>query len=306
MEKKVVLVFPIFNKLEYTKKGLSYIYSCFDAKGSGIIPLDIVITDDGSSDGSYDWITANYPNINLLKGNGNLWWSGGINKAVHYALNHLENEYVLLWNNDIRPDKTYFSNLFEILKNNEPGTIVCSKIYIEHQKEVVLSMGGIFNPVSGDYMLNGYGQKDSSSLNKPVVVDWFPGMGTSIHRKIFDVVGFFDEKKFPQYHGDSDYGLRARKAGFKITAYPQLKIWNDRTNTGYSNDASFVIFIKSLFTLKSNFNIFKDIAFYHRHATHIFAYKYLFKKYFKHIGGYIKWKIFSIFGKTRNRVISVK
>ncbi len=306
MRNKVALVFPIYNKLDYTKKGLAYIYNCFDAKGTDILPIDIVITDDGSTDGSYDWISANYPNIYLIKGNGNLWWSGGINKAIQFILKNLNDEYILLWNNDIRPDKAYFNNLFDILKNSGSDTILCSKIYIENQNEIVLSMGGIFNPVSGFYRLNGYGQKDNSSLKESVVVDWFPGMGTSIHRKAFEIVGFFDEKKFPQYHGDSDYGLRARKAGFRILAIPELKIWNDRTNTGYSNDASFSIFIKSLFSIKSNFNIFKDIQFYHRHTTNFFAYRSLVSKYFRHIGGYIKWKFLTIFGKRRSMVFGEK
>src|SRR4030043_233622 len=111
---KIALVFPIYNKLDYTKKGLAYIYNCFDAKGTDILPVDIVITDDASSDGSYEWVKTNYPNIHLLKGNGNLWWSGGINKAIQYALEELNHDYILLWNNDIRPDKAYFKRLFEI------------------------------------------------------------------------------------------------------------------------------------------------------------------------------------------------
>ena len=98
---KIALVFPIFNKLEYTRKGLADVYHCFDAKGTDLIPIDIVITDDNSSDGSFEWIKMNYPNIHLLKGDGTLWWSGGVNKAIQYVLKNLESEYVLLWNNDI-------------------------------------------------------------------------------------------------------------------------------------------------------------------------------------------------------------
>ena len=297
---KIALIFPIHNKLEYTKKGLTDIYSCFQPETPDSIPIDIVITDDGSTDGSYDWIKTNYPKIHLVKGDGSLWWSGGINKAVGYVLEKLEAEYILLWNNDIRPENRYFENLFKILADNEPETIICSKIYIENKNNFVLSLGGIFNPKTGKYALNGYGAKDDLSDNKPVEVDWFPGMGTCISRKIFTILGLFDEKNFPQYHGDSDFGLRARKEGFKIIAYPQLRIWNDRSNTGYSNNASFKTFIRSMFTLKSNFNISKDIRFYRRHAAGIFAYRFLIKKYFRHIGGYFKWSILQIFGFRRN------
>lgn len=296
---KVALIFPIFNKLDYTEKGLADIYACFNAKSTETLPIDIVITDDGSTDGSYEWIRAHYPNVNLLKGDGTLWWSGGINKAIRYVLEDTENDYVLLWNNDVRPDKSYFEHLIPILERNSPETIICSKIYIESLDALVLSLGGIFNPKTGKYALNGYKEKDSLMSDEPVEVDWFPGMGTSIHRSLFDKIGFFDEKYFPQYHGDSDFGLRARKKGITIMAFPQLKIWNDRTNTGYSNDTSFRTFIKSMFALKSNFNIYRDIMFYKRHASSILAYLYLVRKYARHIGGYIKWSILQLFGFRR-------
>lgn len=300
MNLKIALVFAIYNKLDYTIKGLSDIYYCFDAKGTDKLPIDIVITDDGSTDGSYEWIRKNYPNIHLLKGDGNLWWSGGINKTVHFVLKDLNDDYILLWNNDVKPGKTYFNNLFQILKNSDSNTIICSKTYVLGTNDIILGMGGKFDPRTGKYQLNACGQKDSEHYNKSLLVDWFPGMGTTIHKNVFNTIGLFDDKVFPQYHGDSDFGLRAKKAGFDIIIIPELKIWNDRSNTGFSNDDSFGTFIKSLFTLRSNFNICREIKFYNRHATSILAYTALIRKYFLHIGGYIKWKTLSIFGFRRN------
>ena len=298
---KIALVFSIFNKLEYTKKGLSDIYNCFDAKKTDILPLDIVVTDDGSTDGSHEWIKKNYPNVHLLKGDGTLWWSGGINKAVHYAIEKLNSDYILLWNNDVEPEKTYFKNLFQLLENYDMNDIICSKIYMKGTNNVIFSMGGKFNPRTGKHCLNGYGIENNECYEKPDVADWFPGMGTTIHKKTFNTIGYFDEKKFPQYHGDADFALRAKKAGFVITACPQLIIWNDRSNTGFSNNSTFSAFIKSLHTLRSNFNIYRDIAFYNRHATSVFAYGALIKKYFLHVGGYIKWKLLGLFGLARKK-----
>ncbi|MBN2612171.1 MAG: glycosyltransferase family 2 protein [Bacteroidales bacterium] len=296
---KTTLVFPIYNALKYTKRGLSYIYDCFKVKSDQKIPIEIVITDDSSTDGSSKWIKENYPNIILLNGNGNLWWSGGINKAIKYCIEELNSEYFTLWNNDIRPQNNYFDELFKLLISNKPDTIICSKIYFEKQYNLIQSMGGMYNSKTGYIYLNGSNKIDGNQFNKPMKADWFPGMGTTLHRNVFEKIGFFDEDTFPQYHGDSDFGLRATKAGFKIFAYPQLKIWNDTSNTGFSNNESFSVFFKSLTTLKSNFNISKDIKFCNRHSTNILAYMYLIKKYLMHIGGFLKWKILGIFGMKR-------
>ena len=300
MIKKIALVFPIYNNLKYTEKSISNIYNCFNAKATDKLPIEIIITDDGSTDGSYQWIKSNYPNINLLKGNGSLWWSGGTNKAVQFAINNLNIDYILLWNNDIKADTKYFKHLSRIIEGTESDSIICSKIYSLEFPDKIISMGGIFNPYTGQYCLRGFGETDSKDYNKIFTADWFGGMGTTIPRKVFDTIGYFNEKKFPQYHGDSDFSLRARNAGIKIYVYPDLKIWNDRKNTGFSNNESFRIFIKSLFTLKSNFNISREFIFYKSHARSIKAMRGFLRKYLKHIGGYIKWKILGIFGLKRN------
>ena len=300
MKNDVALVFPVFNALEYTKKCLEDIYSKFDKKPNETLPLDIIITDDNSSDGSYIWIKENYPHVYLQKGDGNLWWSGGVNKGIEYAFKDLGSQYILLWNNDITPAEDYFKNLFAIINANPDLDLICSKVYqLDKEKDTVLSLGGIFDPKTGTQRLYGWKMKDNEDLMKPREADWFGGMGTLINKKVFDKIGLFDQKNFPQYHGDADFGLRATKAGFKLIARPELKIWNDRTNTGLSNDKSFKIFIRSLFTLKSNFNLYRDILFYRRHATSIKAYRHLLIKYYRHIGGFIKWKTLALFGKTR-------
>jgi hypothetical protein len=83
--------------------------------------------------------------------------------------------------------------------------------------------------------------------------------------------------------------------------YPELEIWNDRSNTGFSNDKSVAEFMRSLFSRKSNSNIYRDYLFYRRHGRSLLVYFELFKKYFMHIGGFMKWKVLGLFGYKRNR-----
>ena len=74
-----------------------------------------------------------YPDIILLSGDGNQWWSGSMNIGLKYVLDQKKYDYILLWNNDIKPAEDYFINLFQIFENSDSGIILCSKIFIINQ-----------------------------------------------------------------------------------------------------------------------------------------------------------------------------
>ncbi len=110
-----------------------------------------------------------------------------------------------------------------------------------------------------------------------------------------------DEKSFPQYHGDSDFTFRAKKIGYKIIVNPVLKIYNDTLHSGIRHNESSKRLMQSLFSIKSNYNISKDYLFYKKHSESTIAYSVLINKYFKYIGGFIKWKLLGLIDITHNR-----
>jgi GT2 family glycosyltransferase len=291
----IAIVFPVFNGLHYTKSCLHSLFSehHIEKRNADIF---LVIVDDGSTDGSYDWIKQNYPQVKLLKGNGNLWWSGGINLAIKYAMNELKCDYILSWNNDIIANSDYFDNLISILSSQDHQTIIGSKIYHVHQKNIIWSMGGLFDVKSGFKSLIGSAETDNAMYEKITECDWLPGMGTITHNSVYKMIGMLDERNFPQYHGDSDFTLRAKKNGYRVIVHPALKIFNDTRHSGIRHDKSARRLVQSLFSIKSNYNIKKDFLFYKKHTESAKAYKVLFEKYYKYIGGFIKWKLLGIIG----------
>lgn len=298
---RLSVVFPVFNAIEYTKKCLGYLKGCFSNIHENELLVNIVVVDDGSTDGTTDWIKENHPEVYLCQGDGNLWWSGGVNMGIQYAIEVLKTDYILLWNNDLRPASDYFNKLHDILVSNPITNIILSTVFIENKTEkIIFSMGGNFNPVTGKHALIGFGKEAKSFSNSSLEINWFPGMGTTIHKSVFDKIGFFDSKNFPQYKGDADFALRASNVGYLLKLYPQLSIWNDRDNTGFSNNKSWRVFLLSLVSNKSNANIYRDILFYNRHGKSILVYGELFRKYFMHIGGFFKWKFLELFGIQRN------
>jgi GT2 family glycosyltransferase len=159
-------------------------------------------------------------------------------------------------------------------------------------------VGGIFNTRTGVRKLIGRMEPDGPQYQKVMEVDWFLGQGVLIHKDIVEKVGYFDEVDFPQYHADVDYSLRAKNAGYKNLVYPNLKLLNDTSTTGISHVKNKTVkqFMESLFSLRSNTNIIKEIRFYRRHATSFRAYGAVTKRFYLYIGGFIKWKILGLFG----------
>ena len=78
--------------------------------------------------GTGEWINQNHPEITLLKGDGNLWWSGGVNMGAKYVLERKDTDYLLLWNNDILPESVYFTQLDDLIHEFSDDMIVGSKI----------------------------------------------------------------------------------------------------------------------------------------------------------------------------------
>lgn len=295
---KLAILIPVFNNLDFTMQCLERLEKGIQRAENKLIESTIIITDDGSTDGTGKWLAENKKDVVVLHGDGNLWWSGGINLAAHHAIDIIQTDYILWWNNDIEPDEDYFKNLFIRIQNNPDKNVIGSKIYMKGVNKI-WGFGGYFNQKNGEKGMYGNWQDDSSEYQSPRVVDWLPGMGSVFPQEVFSTIGFLDEKRFPQYHGDSDYTLRAKKAGYSITVYPDLVLFNDVTNSGLRHDNTFKVLRRSLTSIKSNYNIKKEWLFYKIHGESFRTYRGFFSKFNKYIGGFFKWKVLGFFGVKR-------
>ncbi len=295
---KFAILIPVFNRLEYTKKALEQLDHLpaqeFKAEFS------VVVIDDGSSDGTEEWIRTRYPEVTLLKGTGNLWWSGSINLGARYAIEELNCDYLILWNNDIRFEPDYFQELVRLIAESGNDIILGSKVYVAEDEELVWSMGGYFRPRSGKYDMYGYFEKDREEYEQVREVDWLTGMGTIIPVTVVNQIGYWDERNFPQYHGDCDFTYRAKLAGFKNQVYPTLKIYNYVRNSGVGHGGNFNKLMQLLTDTRSKSNLKKNLKFYRLYARSPRAYLPLIWHYIQIFGGFFKWKLLRLLGIQRN------
>lgn len=99
----IFIVIPVYNRKALTRGCLYSLQQQTDNE------FRIIVVDDGSTDGTDKMIQNEFPNITLLKGDGNLWWTGAVNKAVQHVLSECQLEdYILLLNDDLVVPPDYF------------------------------------------------------------------------------------------------------------------------------------------------------------------------------------------------------
>jgi len=251
----VFIVIPIHNGLAHTRKCLAGISHLRYTQRRTIV------VDDGSNDGSSEYIASHHPDVILLKGDGSLWWSGAVNLGVRHALENGA-DYICLLNNDnwFSPD---FLDHLTRTAIREKAECVCSKVF-HPDGERVFFAGGTTNALGELKMRQGL---DTPELDIAGEVQWAGGMGVLFDAGVFQPLGFFDEKNFPQYFGDADFSYRLRKAGARIFFQPESVVYNDTAHTGHSyRTGKFHDLRLTLFSKKSHLNVFISAKFYFKYS----------------------------------------
>ncbi|WBU88809.1 glycosyltransferase family 2 protein [Cellulophaga omnivescoria] len=152
MQKFAVLL-TCFNRKE---KSLAALESLFKAKQELSLDIDmsVYLTDDGSTDGTSEAIQKYYPKVNLLKGNGELFWAGGMRNSWAEALKNDYDAYLLL-NDDTKPYVNFLEELFKthnycLTKYGKGGVYVGATL--DEETNVMTYGGSVFtNKFKGRY-----------------------------------------------------------------------------------------------------------------------------------------------------------
>jgi len=199
---KVSIIIPNYN-------GLKFIKGCLDSLAIQLFQdVEIIIVDNASQDGSYEYIYENYPQIKLLSLKENY----GFSKAVNEGIKASNCEYVVLLNNDTEVDEFWLGNLVMCIEQDEKIFSCCSKM-------IQFSDRNKIDDAGDEYTILGWAYKrgDGDVLNKYNKSDriFSSCAGAAIYRrKLFEEIGYFDEEFFA-YMEDVDISYRANIHGYK-------------------------------------------------------------------------------------------
>lgn len=80
MKKTVAVLLTVFNRKNVTIKGLETLFSAMKPVEDKY-SFDVYMTNDGCTDGTPESVKQLYPHVNVIDGEGGLYWSGGMRKA---------------------------------------------------------------------------------------------------------------------------------------------------------------------------------------------------------------------------------
>lgn len=221
----VYAVIPVRNRCNVTQSFLSkFIHQDYNN-------LKIVVIDSNSSDGTQDMILMNYPQVHLIHGTDQHFWTGATNLGVSYALKQ-NAEYILTINDDAYVSQDYVKSMMKLAKMYNLS-ILGSRIDHMKQPGLIWSLGAYCRWGSKDILQLAYGQCWVDDLPPDITAsdflatDALPGNGVLIHSSVFKKVGLYNEAFLPHYHADSEFILRASKHGFISYITPQVVVYND-------------------------------------------------------------------------------
>jgi GT2 family glycosyltransferase len=185
---------------------------------------DIIIVDNGSTDGSPEYLKKQFPQIRVLPQDHNLGFAAGCNVGMKLAMERGA-KYVLPLNNDTVVDGDFLKELERVAEEHEKAAMVTPKIYFWDLPDRLWWAGGEFSLWSGIGKCIGRKEVDKGQFDTNKEVDWATGCAVLMRCDVLRETGLFDESFFGNGE-DLDLSLRIRKAGYGIWYAPKARLWH--------------------------------------------------------------------------------
>jgi hypothetical protein len=205
-----------------TWNGRRWIAPCLQSVLASTYPgLEVLVVDNGSTDGTPDLVTALAPRVRVIRNRGNLGFAGGSNVGLRVALREGA-ELVALLNQDLRVEADWLARLVEAAEARpEFGILAPAQWDYEGRRPDSHFLAALARADSRAAAAVGAGERWRDPVEVPTAI----GAALVIRRAVLERVGLFDPLYFA-YFEEADLCRRARRAGFRVGVIPGARVYH--------------------------------------------------------------------------------
>jgi O-antigen biosynthesis protein len=214
------IVIPNWNGRELLERYLPSVI----AATAGNPDNEIVVVDNGSSDGSAEFVRRSFPEVRLLALPGNLGFGGGSNAGFRAA----KNDIVVLLNSDMRVDPGFLAPLLEGFGDERVFSVACQIFFSDPERR--REETGLTETWWRDGALRVRHRVDDA-VDRLFPCAYGGGGSCAFDRRKFLELGGFDHLLAPFYLEDTDIGYMAWKRGWKVFFEPRSIVYHEHRGT---------------------------------------------------------------------------
>jgi GT2 family glycosyltransferase len=280
---EVAVVIPVHNGRTYTARCLETLRQL---EGPN---FTVVVVDDGSEDDTAAYLRSDHPDVHVLPGSGDLWWSGGVNAGCRFAIARGARRLIVLNNDNLDMSGNLIVELNRLL-DTYGG--VASAVIVEERPPGTLetyAAGGSLKWPARGIELREVGM-EYRPRDEDAHCDWLLGAALAFDADVFQHLDGFSSRAFPQYRGDVDFTARARREGYACVVTYRAWVLTDKTTTwmNFRRRLTYREFLLGFASLRSAYNVRETVLFAVRHCPWPWVVPYLLQFYLRY--AYAFWK----------------
>lgn len=220
--KRIEILFPCHNRRDLTIQCLKSLAKIDKTN----LVVHIVIVDDGSTDRTSESIEKEFPEVELIKADGSLWFTEGTNVGVRAALKH-NPDYVLMMNDDQIFDAEFLKAMVETAEKY-PRSVIGSLLLLWDTPHKLFQVSPRWETLSGGWR-HWYQQTVWTIPKKAWEVEAIVGNCVLVPVEAIRECGLMNSKRYPNF-GDAEYTPRLRKRGWRLLIEPRARVFCQPNN----------------------------------------------------------------------------
>ena len=227
--------------------GKRYLGPCLESlEKQTFAALEVIVVDNGSSDGSTDYITRAFPKVKLIALRQNRGFTGACNIGMEAAVG----EYVALLNNDTEVDAGWAAAIVCAFASHPEAGMIASKMLLYEKRDCFHACGDTFG-IDGRAGNRGVWEKDRGQYDRCEFVFGACGGAAAYRKSMLDEIGRLDDDFFFLLE-DVDLAWRAQLAGYKALYLPSAVVYHHLSASGGGATASYYDGRNSIWLLVKN------------------------------------------------------